>query len=284
LPIPAAFRIPLIAFTSGADSVRPRRGRPTSFWLLPREQEACPHGLAPTTSTLMQLGAWRCNGRCRFWRPRGLPPGDFYTFHPGGQLGANARPCCRGHAHRRIRAACSVRHTGSRCNHDVVAAKIRLCRDYRCRTGRLIGIVTDGDVARNLGKNLVNQPIDAIMTSQTRRPLRSDRTGEHGYGHSEQQFDRRADGNRSEPDHRSASCISTICSGSAWPEEGRGPVDRLRPSGCLSAVVIRTRAPAGKSGPWTIQVVSSSLILPLTLCDRLLQRRRSARRGLRPGG
>jgi arabinose-5-phosphate isomerase len=95
---------------------------------------------------------------------KGFTAGDFYTFHPGGQLGANLAHVCRGHAHRRIGAAGSVGHSGAGCNHDVVSAKVRLCR-VTDATGRLIGIVTDGDVARNLGKNLVNQPIDAIMTA-----------------------------------------------------------------------------------------------------------------------
>jgi arabinose-5-phosphate isomerase len=47
------FGIPLIAFTAGADSALGREA--DIVLLLPREQEACPHGLAPTTSTLMQL-------------------------------------------------------------------------------------------------------------------------------------------------------------------------------------------------------------------------------------
>ena len=47
------FRIPLIAITAAADSTLARKS--DIVLVLPRADEACPHGLAPTTSTLMQL-------------------------------------------------------------------------------------------------------------------------------------------------------------------------------------------------------------------------------------
>ncbi len=47
------FSIPLIAITAGETSTLAREA--TAVLLLPRVQEACPHGLAPTTSTLLQL-------------------------------------------------------------------------------------------------------------------------------------------------------------------------------------------------------------------------------------
>lgn len=55
---------------------------------LPKAKEACPHGLAPTTSTLLQLVMGDLLA-VALLEARGFTPDHFRTFHPGGQLGAN---------------------------------------------------------------------------------------------------------------------------------------------------------------------------------------------------
>ena len=55
---------------------------------LPKAPEACPHGLAPTTSTLMQLAIGDALA-VALLEARGFTPGDYHQFHPGGRLGAN---------------------------------------------------------------------------------------------------------------------------------------------------------------------------------------------------
>ena len=55
---------------------------------LPRAPEACPHGLAPTTSTLLQLVIGDALA-IALLEARGFTADHFRTFHPGGQLGAN---------------------------------------------------------------------------------------------------------------------------------------------------------------------------------------------------
>ena len=156
------FQIPLIAFTSGAQSALGREA--DIVLLLPREQEACPHGLAPTTSTLMQLALGDALA-VALLEAKGFTASDFHTFHPGGQLGATL-------AH-----VSDVMHTGDAVplvpSGTLVPEAIMTLsqRKFGCvgvtgPDGKLIGIVTDGDVARNLGRNLIDQPIDAIMTSQ----------------------------------------------------------------------------------------------------------------------
>lgn len=156
------FQIPLVAFTAGAQSTLAREA--DIVMLLPREQEACPHGLAPTTSTLMQLALGDALA-VALLEAKGFTAGDFHTFHPGGQLGANL-------AH-----VADVMHTGDSVplvlsGTPAPEAIMTLSqRKFGCvgitgKDGKLIGIVTDGDVARNLGRNLIGQPIDAIMTSQ----------------------------------------------------------------------------------------------------------------------
>lgn len=156
------FQIPLVAFTAGDQSTLAREA--DIVLLLPREQEACPHGLAPTTSTLMQLALGDALA-VALLEAKGFTAGDFHTFHPGGQLGANL-------AH-----VADVMHTGDSvplvpsgtpAPEAIMTLSLRKfgCVGVTSADGRLIGIVTDGDVARNLGQDLINQPIDAIMTRQ----------------------------------------------------------------------------------------------------------------------
>src|SRR5579862_5706289 len=79
------FRIPLIALTSEAGSTL---GREADILLtLPQVQEACPHGLAPTTSTTMQLVLGDALA-IALMESKGFTASDFGIFHPGGKLGA----------------------------------------------------------------------------------------------------------------------------------------------------------------------------------------------------
>src|SRR5688572_12097725 len=80
------FRIPLVAITAGEASALAREA--DVVLVLPRIQEACPHGLAPTTSTLLQLVIGDALA-VALLEARGFTPDHFRTFHPGGQLGAN---------------------------------------------------------------------------------------------------------------------------------------------------------------------------------------------------
>src|SRR5215208_1769721 len=79
------FRVPLIAITCNEQSTL---GRQADLCLaLPRAREACPNGLAPTTSTTMQLALGDALA-VALLETRGFSAQDFRTFHPGGKLGA----------------------------------------------------------------------------------------------------------------------------------------------------------------------------------------------------
>ncbi len=80
------FRIPLIAVTAGENSALATAA--DVVLLMPRVTEACPHGLAPTTSTLMQLAMGDALA-VALLEARGFTAHDFKTFHPGGSLGAS---------------------------------------------------------------------------------------------------------------------------------------------------------------------------------------------------
>src|SRR5207237_4692599 len=79
------FRIGLIAVTAVSDSTL---GRAADVVLaVPQAREACPHNLAPTTSTLMQAALGDALA-IALLQSRGFPAVDFSSLHPGGRLGA----------------------------------------------------------------------------------------------------------------------------------------------------------------------------------------------------
>lgn len=154
------FRIPLIAMTSGETSTLARES--DILLLLPREQEACPHGLAPTTSTMMQLAMGDALA-IALLESRGFTAQDFRTFHPGGKLGAS------------LTHVGDIMHKGDRIplvpagtpltEAVMVLSKKRFgCVGVVDADGRLCGIVTEGDLARNLARPLAELLVDDIMT------------------------------------------------------------------------------------------------------------------------
>src|SRR6202012_2969543 len=79
------FRIILIAITVNDGSTL---GKAADIVLaLPEAREACPHNLAPTTSSLMQLALGDALA-IALLESRGFTALDFSVLHPGGQLGA----------------------------------------------------------------------------------------------------------------------------------------------------------------------------------------------------
>lgn len=155
------FKIPLVALTSKPESTLAREA--DICLILPREEEACPHGLAPTTSTLMQLAIGDALA-ISLLETRGFSPSDFKTLHPGGQLGANLT---------QIR---DLMHTGDEI--PLVSAGAVMgnavamisqkgfgCVGVIDSTGVLKGIITDGDLRRNIDKSLNELSVEDIMTT-----------------------------------------------------------------------------------------------------------------------
>lgn len=156
------FDIPLIAITAGLESALAREA--SLVLALPRAQEACPHGLAPTTSTLMQLVLGDALA-IALLEARGFTADHFRTFHPGGKLGANL-------THVR-----DLMHGGSmiptaRRGAPLREAVLTLSQHrFGCvcvleEDGRLAGIVTDGDLARHIDRDLSVLTVDDIMTPE----------------------------------------------------------------------------------------------------------------------
>ncbi len=154
------FAVPLVAFTSRADSAL---GRAASVPLvLPQAPEACPMGLAPTSSTTMQLALGDALG-VALLESRGFTASDFGRFHPGGKLGAGLKRIAE-IMHRDDRIP--VTRTGT----PLAEAIIELSRKgFGCvavtdEGGALRGIVTDGDLGRHMAADLMTRTVDAIMS------------------------------------------------------------------------------------------------------------------------
>lgn len=156
------FSIPLIAVTAGETSALAREAG--IVLCLPKTPEACPHGLAPTTSTLLQLAIGDALA-IALLEARDFTTDHFRTFHPGGRLGANLT---------QIR---EIMHTGDEMPlvatgtmmPDAVAMLARKRFGCVCVVdgeGRLAGIFTDGDLARNLHRDMSGIPVDQLMTRQ----------------------------------------------------------------------------------------------------------------------
>ncbi len=158
------FSIPLIAITSSAESAL---GRQADVCLrLPKSEEACPNGLAPTTSTTMQLAVGDALA-IALLESRGFSATDFRLFHPGGKLGAS------------LSYVRDVMHAGDRLpliRPDAGMGEAILeisTKGFGCvgvidADGKLVGIVTDGDLRRHMSPDLVTARVRDVMTANPR--------------------------------------------------------------------------------------------------------------------
>lgn len=154
------YRIPLIAITSGEKSTLAREA--DVVLRLPKAVEACPHGLAPTTSTMMQLAIGDALA-IALLEARGFTAGDFHQFHPGGKLGA-ALTHVGEIMHKGERIPLVPSGTQMREAIIEISSKGFGCVGITKLDGRLAGIITDGDLRRHIGNDLLPMPVDDLMT------------------------------------------------------------------------------------------------------------------------
>ena len=162
------FRIVLIAVTVNVESTL---GKAADIVLaLPAAREACPHNLAPTTSSLMQLALGDALA-IALLESRGFTAIDFGVFHPRGRLGA-ALKFVRDVMH--PGDAVPLIKRGSPMSEAIVemSAKGFGCVAVIERNGKLAGVITDGDLRRHMRMDLLQAPVDAVMTAspKTVRP------------------------------------------------------------------------------------------------------------------
>lgn len=140
--------IPLIAITGNPKSSLARAGKISLDILI--TEEACPMGLAPTSSTTVTLALGDALATSAM-KARGFRKEDYAEFHPGGSLGRRLTT--------RVR---DVMHVGEalpvvRPEEPIVrVVSIMTSKDVRGvagvvdANGGLIGVVTDGDIRRRL--------------------------------------------------------------------------------------------------------------------------------------
>jgi len=129
---------------------------------LPAVKEACPMGLAPTTSTTMALALGDALAVALLER-RGFSAADFKVFHPRGSLG------------KQLAKAEEVMHRFAAlplCRPDTRmgdAILLMTTKSFGCvgvvdDAGALIGIITDGDLRRNMRPDLLSLTAASLMT------------------------------------------------------------------------------------------------------------------------
>jgi arabinose-5-phosphate isomerase len=153
------FEIALIAMTSAPESTLARES--DIVLALPRATEACPHGLAPTTSTLMQLALGDALA-IALLESRGFTAESFHAFHPGGRLGASLH-FVRAIMHRDDALPLVPLGTAMGAAIPVMTAKGFGCIGVVDAGGALVGIVTDGDLRRGLAHDLLARRVDEMM-------------------------------------------------------------------------------------------------------------------------
>jgi arabinose-5-phosphate isomerase len=154
------FAVPLIAVTSNPDSALAQAAE--VVLALPHAKEACPHGLAPTTSTLMQLALGDCLA-IALLESKGFTALDFKVFHPGGQLGARLK-FVGDLMHGEDRLPLAPTDASMSEAIVVMTEKSFGCLGVVDGNGRLAGIITDGDLRRHMGDGLLGKRTDEIMT------------------------------------------------------------------------------------------------------------------------
>ncbi len=154
------FSIPLIAMTADETSALGRQA--DILLLVPDADEACPNGLAPTTSTTMMMVLGDALA-VALLKKRNFSAHDFKRFHPGGKLGAQLMPIS---ALTHGADAVPLAHMDTLMSEVLVtmSAKRFGCVGIQDDDGRLVGIITDGDLRRHMGADLMDRTAGSIMT------------------------------------------------------------------------------------------------------------------------
>lgn len=154
--------VPLVAMTCNKNSAL---ANASDYLLhLPDTPEACAITGAPTTSTTLQMALGDALA-VALLESRGFTAGDFKAFHPGGTLGAQ------------LQSVGDLMHVGDRLplvtdnSHMEAALSVMSEKGFGCvgvtdKAGVLCGIITDGDIRRNLDKNLPKASVKTIMTKE----------------------------------------------------------------------------------------------------------------------
>lgn len=154
------YGIPLLAMTAKADS---SLGTSSDIVLvIPPVPESCPNGLAPTTSTSAMMALGDALAIALLERS-GLTAQDYKVFHPGGKLGARLLTVRQ---LMQTRPQLPVVPPGTTMADALVVMAEKnlggvIVTD---KNDKVLGIITDGDLKRHMHKDLLERPVEEIMT------------------------------------------------------------------------------------------------------------------------
>jgi arabinose-5-phosphate isomerase len=153
--------IPLIAIVSNKNSTL---GRSATVTLeLPKNQEACPNGLAPTTSTTLMLALGDAFA-VSLMTLRGFTADNFRNFHPGGKLGAKLLKVSN---LMRLAKDLPLVHEQTLMSEVIleITTKALGCTGVLNTDNHLVGVITDGDLRRAMSDNFLCKTAGDIMTN-----------------------------------------------------------------------------------------------------------------------
>ena len=154
------YKIPLIGLTTNSSSTLAQTA--DVALALPKVEEACPLGLAPTTSTTMMMALGDALATAVL-RRRGFSAADFGSLHPGGKLG------------QKLLRVEKLMHQGNSIPLIQVGASMQdaliemTSKGFGClgvldKEKQLLGVITDGDLRRHISSNLLEKKVEEIMT------------------------------------------------------------------------------------------------------------------------
>jgi len=156
----------VIAMTSNKDSFLAKNA--DGLILAYAEKEACPHNLAPTTSTTVQLVMGDALALALL-DLRGFSKEDFAKYHPGGALGKKM--------YLRVSDLIALNDKPEVTTDTPIKAVIveisqkRLGVTAVTKDDKIVGIITDGDIRRMLEKNevLTGLTAESIMSKNPKQ-------------------------------------------------------------------------------------------------------------------
>ena len=161
------FNITLLSITGSKKSLLYKKSKFAITYKKPTE--ACPNNLAPTSSTTMMLVLGDAIAVALI-KMRGFKKSHFSNFHPAGNLGKD------------LVRLFDIMHIKSKIplvnmNEKMSSVLIKMTKkSFGCigvinSKRELIGIITDGDLRRNMRQNIINKTAKEVMT---KKPLTAD--------------------------------------------------------------------------------------------------------------
>lgn len=161
------FGITLIGMTSKQDSTLAKHS--DILLLMPDMPEACPNGLAPTTSTTVTMAFGDALAVALLARMQ-LTPEQFGVFHPGGKLGKRLMSVSEVMQKREDVPIMNTEGTMDQAILLLTSHNLG-CVIISDDGKKVDGVITDGDLKRHMASDLIEKPVKEVMTSSPKTIL-----------------------------------------------------------------------------------------------------------------